>query len=146
MKTFLIFACGVFLLTSEFAKAQVKCPIPCSEEEFPYIFCPNIVQCSSDPNNEGGTVYKAYLPNCVHVDQTSTSGDLTGMPTVGKSQALGVVPGPEPADTCGTEPDPNPLPPDRQTIFDRYVNDGFHNDGFFVPPYFRSYTYHPEDW
>ena len=136
MKNLLIIAFGSLLFATNLAKAQVTCPIPCALEQFPYLFCPDYrVVCSDDPVNAGGEPVKAYLPNCIHVDQTVTSNGVTlsGIPPVGKVQALGKAPGPKPV--VGD-------PPDRQKIWDRYVNFGIdvqNGNGYIVPPWHRAF-------
>lgn len=145
MKKFLILSSCCLLFITGLAKAQVNCPIPCSQEEFPYLWCQNGVEvsiCSSDPNSEGGDLVKAYLPDCIHVDQTSTSGVLTGMPFVGKTQAYGPVPGPEPISTCGDDPFPGTLSlPNKWAIYEQYIN-----GPLSLVPWQAPYDSVPGDW
>jgi hypothetical protein len=143
MKKLLLF-CFIFFAAGS-VNAQVSCPIPCSLEQFPYIFCSpggtEFVQCSSEPNEDGGTLVKAFLPNCIHVDQTSPIvGELIGMPPVGKTQALGPVPGPMPSDSCApSEPFPDPIPLNRLTWYEDYVNHILmYPDSFYQPGWYYS--------
>jgi hypothetical protein len=100
--------CIVLILSANNSWGQASCPIPCTLEQFPYFFCPGPdLECSSNPNAPGLTPLKAFLPNCIHVDQTSTDDDgntLSGMPSGGKVQPFGQLPGPKPIEACGDKP------------------------------------------
>lgn len=113
LKIIIVFFTGAVLLALTGNVRSQSCPIPCSQEQFPFDFCPNPngpAICSSNPNADG-TPATAWLPNSACV-----TSKMIGYAT---HQPLGPVPGPEPPDTCGADPFPGPLyPPDKETIWE----------------------------
>ncbi len=106
------------------------CPMSCDAESFPYWFCDvswhRVKKCSTNPQSEPG-FYPAmvHMPGCVQVIPIDANLDY------------------QPATKV---PDPPSLP-DRQWIFDRYVNSGLHLlGGWRVPPYEFDYVDFPNYW
>ncbi len=119
----------VLLLISNETSAQVRCTTPCWEQSFPYLFCDprsgiQSVGCSTNPNDDPqGIPTKAYIPGCVSIYYEFN------------------------LDTLWQPSDPIPVftetPPDRETIYEAYVDNLSSYPG---PPWFNPFDPDSDVW
>jgi hypothetical protein len=136
MKRIIFFLTIAAAISASDARAQdttTTCPIPCWKQSFPYIFCDltgaKSVHCSSNPDSMGPGLIAARskIPGCVNVIPPDTS-------------AWYQPSGPPPPFT--EEP---PTPPDRETIWERYLNLCLLDEDF-PPPWANPYDEDPDNW
>ncbi len=125
MKKILLTIFGFLLFAVNTSVAQVTCTIPCWQQSFPYNFCDpstglQFIQCSTFPNDDPpGVPVKAYIPGCVAI-YYEYNMDTLWQP----STAVPVF----------TEE-----PPDRQEIWDNYIDNIVGVDFNWVNPWDKPY-------